>query len=77
MTATFKAWNIQDKTENGQCLIAPLYNHMEKVDFLYFEFEDSKGDHLIVFRDSSVTFLQKSEKYLGAFLKNKSVNASK
>ena len=41
-----------------------LYNHIEKLkrNFLYFEFEASNGISLIIFRDSSVKFLQKSDK---------------
>ena len=33
---------------------SPLYNHMEKADFLYFEVEDPNEINLITFRDSSV-----------------------
>ena len=35
---------------------APLYNHMEKADFLNYEFEAPNGISLIMFQDSSVKF---------------------
>ena len=44
---------------------------MEKADFLYFEVEAPNGINLIMFRDSSVTFLQKPEKIKVRFLVTK------
>ena len=40
----------------------PSYNHMEKADLVYSAVEDPKGINLIMFRDSSVKFLQKWDK---------------
>ena len=43
--------------------LPPLYNHMEKTDFLYFEVEAPNGINLMMFRDILLRhFLQKSEK---------------
>ena len=53
------------RINEGKLLIAfisPLYNHMEKPDFLYFEFEAPNRISLIVFRDSSVKFSAKIRK---------------
>ena len=44
--------------------LSPLYNHMEKADFLYFEFEALNGISLIMFRDSSVKISAKIRKKL-------------
>ena len=39
--------------------LTPLYNHMEKANFLYFEVEAPNGINLIMFLESSVTFSAK------------------
>ena len=46
-------------TEVHQQTSKPLYNHMEKANFLYFEVEAPNGINLIMFRDSSMTFSAK------------------
>ena len=57
--------------------ITPVYNHMEKVNFLYFV-ETPNGISLIMFRDISVNFSAKiRKKKKGAFLSNIHFNASK
>ena len=40
----------------------PLYIHMEKAEFLYFEVEAPNGINLILFRNSSLTFSAKIRK---------------
>ena len=42
-------------TSVGAARRPPLNNHMEKVDFLYFEVEVHNGINLIIFQDSSVS----------------------
>ena len=41
-----------------------MCEHMEKADFLYFEVEAPNEIHLIMFRDSSLTFPAKNQKKL-------------
>ena len=56
---------------------SPLYNHMEKADFLYFEVEDPKGINLIMFRGSHVTFSAKMRLKICAFLNNNHFKGSR